>query len=116
LKREDTSGKQLERIKKYAQRTQYDADSDICSYKCYKTKKGFESALNYEIMKVEEECEARKKFKREDRDDTEDEEEFIILEYRPDPLTMINTPIQDDLVPVESKHVIKHYRIFHDDN
>jgi hypothetical protein len=31
----------------------------------------------------------------------EDEEEEIILEYRPDPLTVINTPIQDHVTPLK---------------
>jgi hypothetical protein len=55
LKREDRSEKQLERIKT-DQRT-YDVDSDIGSYKYYKSKKDFEFALNDEIKKVEEEYE-----------------------------------------------------------
>jgi hypothetical protein len=98
--------------KKYAQRTDYETDSDIRSYKGYKAKKEFESD---EIKKVEEESEARKKFKRDDSDDTEDEEEFII-EHRADPLTVINTPIQDGAAPAETQPVVKHRRILRDDN
>jgi hypothetical protein len=67
-------------------------------------------------MKVEEASEARKKFQRDDSDDTEDEDEFIILEHRPDPLTVINTLIQDNLAPVETQPVVKHRSIFRDDN
>jgi hypothetical protein len=38
-------------MKKNAPRIDYDADSDIRSYKRYKAKKEFESALNNEIKK-----------------------------------------------------------------
>jgi hypothetical protein len=102
--------------KKHAQWTDYDVYSDIHSYKRYKSKKEFESAVNDEIKKVEEESDGRKKFKRDDSDDTEDEEEFIIIEHRPDLLTVINTPIQDNLAPVETQPVVKHRRILRDDN
>jgi hypothetical protein len=90
LKREDYSGKHK---KKHIQRMDNDANSDIQSYKHFKAKKDFEFPLNDEIKKAEEASEARKMFKRDDSDNTEDEEEFIILEHRPDPLTAINTLI-----------------------
>jgi hypothetical protein len=57
-------------------------DSDIKSYKRFKAKKDFQYALTDEIKKVEEESEGQKKFKRDNSDDTEDEEEFIIIEHR----------------------------------
>jgi hypothetical protein len=100
--------------KKHSQRI-YDANSDIRSYKCYKAKKEFESAFNDEIKKVEEESEAPKKFKRDGSDDTEDEEELIILKHKPDPLIVINTPIQHNLAPVEIQPVVKYRRILYDD-
>jgi hypothetical protein len=100
--------------KKHDQRSQY--DSDIHSYTYYKSKKEFESTINDEIKKVEEESEGQKKFKRDDSDDTEDEEEFLIIEYRPNPLTIINTPIQDNVAPAETQPVVKYRRILHDDN
>jgi hypothetical protein len=40
--------------KKYAQRIDYNANSDIRNYKHFKAKKEFESALNDEIKKVDE--------------------------------------------------------------
>jgi hypothetical protein len=73
--------------KKHVHRIYYEADSNIRSYKHFKAKKEFESALNDE-KKVKEVSEAQKKFKREDNDDTEDEEEVIILEHRPYSLTI----------------------------
>jgi hypothetical protein len=51
------------------------------------------------MKKVEEESESQKKFKRDDDDDIEDEEELIIIERKADPLTVINTPIQDGVAP-----------------
>jgi hypothetical protein len=74
------SRKTFRKNKKRDQRTHH--DSDIHSYKRYKVKKEFESALNDEIKKVEEESEVQKRFKRDDSDDTEDEEEIIIVERR----------------------------------
>jgi hypothetical protein len=65
---------------------------------------------------VEEESEGLKKFKRDNSDDTEDEEEFIIIEHRPDPLTIINTPIHDGVAPTETQRVIKHRRILRNNN
>jgi hypothetical protein len=41
--------------KKHAHKTNYDADSDIRIYKRFKAKKEFESALNDQIKKLEEE-------------------------------------------------------------
>jgi hypothetical protein len=67
-------------------------------------------------MKVEEVSEAWKKFKRDNSDHTEDEEELIIIEHRPDPLTVIKTPIQDNLDPAATQPVMKHHRILRDDN
>jgi hypothetical protein len=99
---------------KHDQRSQH--DSDIQSYKRFKTKKEFESAITDEIKKVEEESESQKKFKRDSSDDNEDEEEFIIIEHKPDPLTAINTPIQDSVGPTASQPVAKHQRILRDDN
>jgi hypothetical protein len=40
---------------------------------------------------------------------------IIILEHRPDSFTVINAPIQDNIVPVEIQPVVKHRRIFQDD-
>jgi hypothetical protein len=85
------------------------------SYKNFKTKKEFESVLNDEIKKARKASEAQKKFKREDSDDSENEEEVIILEPRPVPLTLMNIPIQDNIVPVEIQPVVKHRRILSDD-
>jgi hypothetical protein len=117
LKREDRSRKQPERIrKKHSHSTDYDVDCDIHSYTRYKAKKEFESVLNDEIKNVEEESEARKKLKRDDSDNTKDEEIFIIIEHRSYPLTVINTPIQDNLTPFETQPVVKHRKIFRDDN
>jgi hypothetical protein len=99
--------------KKDDKRFQY--NSDTHSNKHFKSKKDFESAINDEIKKVEEECEGQKKF-RDNSDYSEDEEEFIIIEHKPDPLTVINTPIQDNLVPVETQPVVKHRRILRDDD
>jgi hypothetical protein len=65
---------------------------------------------------VEEESEVQKRFKRDDSDDTENEEQFIIIEHRADPLTVINTPIQDGVAPAETQPVAKHRRILRDDN
>jgi hypothetical protein len=65
---------------------------------------------------VEEESDGQKKLKRDNSDNTEDEEEFIIIEHRPDPLTVINTPIQDGVTPAETQPVAKHRRILRDDN
>jgi hypothetical protein len=113
LKREDSSRKQLERIKNMIRKTQY--DSDIHSYTPYKSKKEIESVLNDEIKKAEEESEGQKKFKRDDSDYTEDEEEFIIIERRADPLTVINTPVQNNVAPVETQPAAKHRRILCDD-
>jgi hypothetical protein len=49
--------------KKHVFRIDYDDDSDIRIYKRFKAKKEFESALNDEIMKVEEASEAEKSLK-----------------------------------------------------
>jgi hypothetical protein len=102
--------------KKHLHRIENDADSDIRRYKPYKAKKEFQLVLNVEINKVEEASEAQKKFKRDDGDDIEDEEEVMIIEHRLDPLIVINTPIQDNLAPVETQLILKHRRILHDDN
>jgi hypothetical protein len=77
---------------------------------------GFDSALNDEINKVEKTSEVQRKFNRDDSDDTEDEEDLVIIEHRADPLTVINTPIQDNLVPAATQPVAKHHRILRDDN
>jgi hypothetical protein len=82
----------------------------------FKGKKEFEAAFNDEIKKVEEEFEGQKKLKRDDSDGTEDEEEFIIIEHRLDPLTVINTLIQDNSAPVDTQPVVKHRRILRDDD
>jgi hypothetical protein len=102
--------------KKQADKIDYDVDSGIRSFKRYKAKKEFESGITDEIKEVEEESEAQKKFKRDDGDDTEDDEEIIIIEYRPDPLTVINTPHQDNVHPIDTQPVVKHRRILRDDN
>jgi hypothetical protein len=68
------------------------------------------------MKKVEEESEAQKRFKRFDSDDIEDEEEVIIKEHKPDPLTAINTPIEDNVALVEIQPVVKHRRILYDGN
>jgi hypothetical protein len=99
--------------KKHDQRSHH--DSDIQSYKRFKAKKDFESALADEIKKVEEESEVQKRFKRDDSDDTEDEEELVIIEHRADPLTVINTPIQDSVILAATQPVVKHRRIVRDD-
>jgi hypothetical protein len=65
---------------------------------------------------VEEASAVQNKFNRDDSDDTEDEEEFIIVEHRPDPLTVINSPTQDGVAPAETQPVVKHRRILRDDN
>jgi hypothetical protein len=78
--------------------------------------KDFESVHNDVIKEVKEESKGQKMFKRDSSDDTEDEEEFIIIEHRPDPLTIINTPIQDGVAPAETQPVVKHLRILRDDN
>jgi hypothetical protein len=91
-------------------------NSDLHSYKGFKAMKNFESALNDEIKKVEEESEVQKRFKGDDSDDTEDEEEFIIIEHRPDPSTVIGTPIQDGVAPAETQPVVKHRSNLRDDN
>jgi hypothetical protein len=39
-----------------------------------------------------------------------------IIEHRAEPLTVINTPIQDNVAPAETQPVVKHRRILHDDN
>jgi hypothetical protein len=85
-------------------------DTEIQSYKRYKALEDFDSALNDGIEQSE------KRFKRDDTDDTEDEEELIIIEHRADPLTVINTPIQDNLAPAATQPVVKHHRILCDDN
>jgi hypothetical protein len=90
-------------------------DSDIQSYKRFKAIKEFESVLNDEIKKVEEESEVQRKFNRDDSDDTEDEEELVIIEHRANPLTIINTPIQDGVAPTATQSVVKHHRILRDD-
>jgi hypothetical protein len=90
-------------------------DSDIHSNKRFKAKKDFESAITDEIKKVEE-SESQKRFKRDDSDDTEDEEEFIIIKHKPHPLAVIKTPIQDGVTPTETQPVVKHHRIFREDN
>jgi hypothetical protein len=56
--------------KKYIRRINYDDDYDVRRYKRFKSKKEFESVLS---------------------DDTKNEEYAIILEHRPDPLSVINT-------------------------
>jgi hypothetical protein len=66
-------------------------------------------------MKVEEESEAQNKIKIDDSDDIEDEEEVIISEHRSDSLTEINTPIQDNVVPLKTQPAVKHRRILRDD-
>jgi hypothetical protein len=91
-------------------------DTEIQSYKRFKAKKDFKSFLNDEIKKVEEQSEGQKRFKRDDGDDTEDEEEIIIIEHRPDPLTVINTPIQHNVAPAATQPIAKHHRILRDDN
>jgi hypothetical protein len=103
-------------IRKNRKHDQSHHDTEIQSYKCFKAKKDFKSALTDEIKKVEDESEVQKRFKRDDSDDTEDEEEFIIVEHRADPLTVINTPIQDNLAPVATQPIAKHHRILSDDN
>jgi uncharacterized protein YqeY len=108
LKIEDSSRKHK---KKYIQRIDYDDYSDIQNFKDFKTKREFKSVLNDEIKKVEEVSAAQNKFKRDDSDDIEDEEDVIILKYRPDPLTMINTPIQDHITSVGNQPVVKRRRI-----
>jgi hypothetical protein len=100
--------KTVKKNKKLDKRSQH--DSDVQSYKRYKAKKDFESVLNDEIEQSEQ------RFKRDDRDDTEDEEELVIIEHRADPLTVMNTPIQDDVVPTTTQPVVKHPRILCDDN
>jgi hypothetical protein len=55
-------------------------DSDVKSYKHFKAMQDFESALSDEINQSE------KRFKRDDSDNTEDEEELVIIERRADPL------------------------------
>jgi hypothetical protein len=81
IKREDGSGKDK---KKHVHRIGYEDDFDIQSYRGYKVKKEFESVVNDEIKKVEEESEGQKKFNRDNSDDSEDEEEVIILKHKPD--------------------------------
>jgi hypothetical protein len=91
-------------------------DTEIQSYKRFKAIKEFECVLNDEIKKVEEASEVQRKFNRDDSDDTEDEEEVVIIEHRADPLTVINTPIQDNLAPAATQPIAKHHRILRDDN
>jgi hypothetical protein len=91
-------------------------DSDIKIHKPFKAIKEFESVLNDEIKKVEEASEVQRKFNRDDSDDTDDEEELVIIEHRADLLTVINTPIQDNLAPAATQPVVKHHRILRDDN
>jgi hypothetical protein len=91
-------------------------DTEIQSYKCFKAKKEFEFVLNDEIKKVEDESKVQKKFNRNNSDNTEDEEELIIIDHRADPLTVINTPIQDNLAPSTTRPVVNHRRILRDDN
>jgi hypothetical protein len=55
-------------------------DTEIRSYKLFKAKKEFESVLNDETKKVEDESNVQKKFNRDNSDDIEDEEELIIIE------------------------------------
>jgi hypothetical protein len=100
--------------KKHDKRSQH--DSDLHNYKRYKSKKDFESAITDEIKRVEEESEGQMKFKRDNSNVIEDKEEFIIIEHRPDPLTVINTPIQYNLAPVETKPTVKYWSILLDDN
>jgi hypothetical protein len=107
-------GKTSKKNRKHDERSHH--DSDIQSYKRFKAKKEFESVLNDEIKKEEDESNVQKKFNRDDSDDTEDEEELIIIEHRADPLTVINTPIQDNLAPAATQPVMKHRRILRDDN
>jgi hypothetical protein len=118
LKREDCSRKQPESIRKNMLRELiimliliFEATS------ARKLRKSlFESTLNDEIEKVEEESEDGKEFKRDDSNDTEDKKEIIIIEHRPNPLTVINTPIQENLTQVQTQPVVKHRRILRDDN
>jgi hypothetical protein len=49
--------------KKHVQRIAYDVHSDIQSYKCFKAKKKFDSALNDESKKVGEASKIQKKSK-----------------------------------------------------
>jgi hypothetical protein len=67
--------------------------------------KEFEFVLNDEIQKVEEESEARKKFKRDDSDYTEDEEELVIIEHRPDPLKRNLFPNMAGSSPMTTNYV-----------
>jgi hypothetical protein len=100
--------KTVKKNKKRDKRSQH--NSDLQSYKRFKAMEDFESTLNDEIEQSE------KIFKRDDSDDTEDEEELAIIEHTADPLTVINTPIQDNLVPVATQLVVKLRRILRDDD
>jgi hypothetical protein len=112
LKKEDYSRKHKEI---HFHRIEYDAYSDIRTYKHYKPKKEYESVLIDEIKKVEEASTVQKKLKRDDSDYTADEEESFFLERRSYILTVINTSIQDNLTPVETQPVAKYLRILYDD-
>jgi hypothetical protein len=79
-------------------------------------RKSFNLLLMMRSRKQKQRREAHKKFKRDGSDDSEEEEKFIILEHRPDPLTVINNPIQNNLTPFEIQPVVKHRRILRDDN
>jgi hypothetical protein len=100
--------KTVKKNKKCDKRSQH--DSDVRGYKRFNTMQDFDSALNDEIEQSE------KRFKRDYSDDTEDEEELVIIEHRADPLTVINTPIQDSVAPAATQPVVKHRRILCDDD
>jgi hypothetical protein len=100
--------KTVKKNKKHERRSHH--DSNIRSYKRFKAMQDFDSALNDEIEQSE------KRFKRDNSDDTEDEEEFVLIEHTADPLTVINTPIQDGVAPTATKPVVKHRRILRDDD
>jgi hypothetical protein len=72
LKREGNSRKQLESIRKNTSTKLMIVI--LWSNKRFKVKKDFESVLNDEIKKAEEASDAKKKFKRDNSDDTGDEE------------------------------------------